>query len=374
MEDTSRRIRNSIGTFVWFLDYYVWLAGSLFRKKAHPPENPKSILVVDLCGIGDVIGSTPVVYALKERYREAGVDMLVSEETVPLLLNNPFIRSIIPFNSETQKKIRNNYDIAVLLAPGSRKISRLLKDAKIPFRIGCRRRGIPEGKGFYLTRKAKPFSGIHHTIDSNLNVLKTIGINAKNRTPKLFTTSREDKNLALFLEKNKIKSRDFVAVLSPGSKNIEKIRHPSHLWPLKRFAEIGDFLAREKKAKIILVGLEKEKELATNLSFFMKSSSVNLAGKLSLGQLMVLMKRANLVVAVDSGPMHIAEAFNTPLVALFGPQNPKRWMPLSEKSVSLYKEEVCTGCQRYSCKRKNNICMKKISVDDMINAVRGISR
>lgn len=199
MESLSVKLRNKIGTFVWFIDYYIYLFTRFF-KKIPQLKNPSSILIIETAGIGDTIGAIPVIKTLKQHYPKAKIDILVSEQISPLLQNNIYLNKIIPYLDfkSTLTQIKGIYDLAVLLAPGSKKISKMLKNAGIPFRIGCTRRGISQGKGFYLTKKAKPVRGITHTIDNNLNVLKTINITATNRTPELFTTKQEDKDISDF--------------------------------------------------------------------------------------------------------------------------------------------------------------------------------
>lgn len=371
MESLKVKIRNSLGTFVWFADYGFYKITKLFTKT---PElnNPKNILVVEIAGIGDTIGATPVIRTLKEYYPDANIDALVSEQASPLLQCNPHLRNILVYSNLTLKRIKNKYNLAVLLAPGSGKISRLLKEAKIPFRIGCTRRGITQGKGFYLTLKAKPLMGITHTIDNNLNVLKTLDMVTSNRAPELFTSKSEDNAVLSLLKKYKIKSKDSIIILSPGSRNIESSKYPSHLWPSENFAKMGDYFA--DNARIIILGNEKEFELAGRIKSIMHGRSINLAGELNLRQIMALLKRASWVIAVDSGIMHIAEALNVPLVSIFGPQNPKRWQPLSENSITMYNDKVCTGCQRYSCSRRDNICMKSITPEMVINAIKEFER
>ncbi|MBU1204262.1 MAG: glycosyltransferase family 9 protein [Nanoarchaeota archaeon] len=370
MEDLPTRIKNKLQDTILLIDYYLFKTRDIF-KKTPVLKNPSRILVVEIAGIGDTIGATPVITALKQHYPESRIDILTSILTKSILLNHPDISNILVYDKNTLPQIKNKYSLAVLLASGSKKIGKLLKDANIPFRIGCTKRGATQGKGFYLTKKARPLKGITHTIENNLNVLRTIGITATENIPRIYSTKKEDQAIENLLKKHKITKKDFMTILSPGSKNIEKIKNHSHKWQEENFAELGDYLTEKLKSKVIIITSRQEKNLAEQINSLMKNKSL-IFTNLSLREVMAMIKRANLVIAIDSGPMHIAEALNTPLIALFGPQNPKRWRPLSKNSTYVYNNDVCNGCQKYICKRKSNICMSSITVGNIIKKIKEI--
>jgi len=136
-------------------------------------------------------------------------------------------------------------------------------------------------------------------------------------------------------------------------------------WNPENFAIVGDKIIEEFNAKIILLGGPGEEKIAGQIERKMRNGAVNLAGKLDLNELAYIISQFDLLVTNDSGPMHIAAGVKTPLVAIFGPQNPAIVGPYtSEKLYSvLYKEVNCRPCNKKRCARP--ICLDLITPDEV---------
>jgi len=105
----------------------------------------------------------------------------------------------------------------------------------------------------------------------------------------------------------------------------------------------------------------------------MRHPAISVAGETSILQLAALLKRCRLFVGNDNGPMHIAAAVGTPVVALFGPTDPAEWGPWGEGHVVLYKGLDCRECWRRSaCWRGEGNCLRQITVDEAMTAVRRV--
>jgi ADP-heptose:LPS heptosyltransferase len=102
----------------------------------------------------------------------------------------------------------------------------------------------------------------------------------------------------------------------------------SRRWPIERFAELGDDLARRYGARIVLTGNQEERDLAASVQERMHESTLNLAGKTDLGSFFALIEKLALLVTNDTGASHVAAATHTRSVVLFGPSRPSRWAPL----------------------------------------------
>ena len=129
--------------------------------------------------------------------------------------------------------------MAIILHPhpeiGARRVGRILYRSKIPFRIGCTKVGIKEGKGCYLNRKTKPTFKLKHKIEDNLDVIKTIGIETNDKHIELYTTKKSDDKVREILNKlNKKKN----LVIHPIP------QHKTHEWVAERFAEVSDKLIK----------------------------------------------------------------------------------------------------------------------------------
>jgi len=101
-----------------------------------------------------------------------------------------------------------------------------------------------------------------------------------------------------------------------------------------------------------------------------KCSPINLGGKLSLEQLVAIISHATLFIGIDSGPMHMAAAVNTPVAAIFGPQTKVTWGPYGENHVVIQKEWDCVPCIRKGCNDSGKSrCLDELSFEEVIGAV-----
>ena len=360
-EDKLRIISNSF-------DYYLYKTRNLFSKEPSL-SNVKNILVIELKRIGDILVTTPTLRALKKNFPQADIDIVVLPGMEEVLYGNKDIHNVFAWDRDKIKEnyptylqqIKDKYDLAVILHNGTYEVSKLLKEANIPYRIGCTRVGFREPKGYFLTKQLLPDRKLKHKIDDNLDVLKLININGvEDKTPEAYTTKEAELSIKNVLKKNKVTNQDFIIVLHTVSWT-----HPT--WFKERFAELSDKLIEKNKAKVIFVGTEKEKQFIQEISSLMKEKSFDFSGKTSIQELFALIKRANLVIGIDSASTNIAAAFKTPVVALFGAGDKTIWHPYSENSISIQKDEVCTACMKSECKYKNE---RKFRVHESNNCRR----
>lgn len=351
------RLEDKVRMFVNYLDYYSFKLFHLFAKK--PPEINK-IIVIELKYIGDIIVTTPVYTALKNRFPNAKIDVAVPSGMEDIFYGNKNINKIIIMDKENPK-LDEDYDLAIILHNGTKKICKLLKQ-KAKYRIGCTRVGITEPKGYYLNRKTKPAKWQHKIFD-NLDVLKTIGINIENPKLELHVNPKARKSIQEKLRKYKITTKDKILVIHTAP------QHKTHHWLPERFAELSDALS--KKYKIIFTGTEKDIPFVNNIFYKIHNNAINFAGFTTLSEYIALIERADLVISVDTGVMHIAAALKKPTIALFGAGDPNIWRPYSENSIVIYKNDACTSCMKHRCSNKNQLeCMKTITVKDILEAIR----
>lgn len=375
MESVFKKVANLFRYLAWLTDYSLFLIFSPFKFKRQPSAF-MSILVVELLYLGDVISIVPALRALKKKYPDAKLTVMLRPEMRDVLSGVPFVDGIITFSrsdfifrfSRVVKSIRGLYDLAVILHPGtdigSWKVSSLLCKAGIPFRVGSTRVGFLEGKGFFFHRNTKPSFRLKHKIEDNLDVIRVLGIGTDDKRLELYTTPDSDAYMEKLLRKNRVLPADFLVVVHASP------RHKSHLWLDERFAKLADSLVERYNAKVVFSGSIPDFVLNSRIIHSMGHRAVNLAGLTDVKQLFSLVRRANLVVSVDTGIMHVAAALNTPVVALFGAGNPKIWRPYSGNSLYIFKDkEVCTSCMKHRCKRDMD-CMRAIGVEDVLEKIR----
>ncbi len=351
-------LRNSL----WFLDYYLdYICMLPFKFKKL--KIPKRILIVELKFIGDIIVTTPTIRALKQKFPNSKIDILVPESMRDVLYGNPNLNEILPFDNDFKKwteKIKGKYDLAVILHNGTLKVSKMLFKAGIPFRIGCTKVGFLENRGLFLHRKTFPTYRIKHKVDDNLDVIKTINVKT------------DDKHLELYIDKkneSSLKLPKKYFVIHNTSRHAQ-----NREWLPEGFAEVVDILNREYKTEAIITGMKEDFENNQKIVDLAKTKLHNLAGT-SIKEFFIIIKNAEFVISIDTSAMHVAAGFNVPVVALFGAGTPKIWHPYSDNYRVVFKNEVHTSCMRSNCYLKGERfmeCMKAIQVNDVLNAVRSL--
>ncbi|MBI5871930.1 glycosyltransferase family 9 protein [archaeon] len=382
MEPTSTKLIHIAQSLLWLGDYILFSIAHPIKKQM--PKEISNILIVEYLFIGDLIASSPAIRAVKQKFPNAKVNVLVRKEMKDILLNNPNINEILAFDKEEviaeqaliEKLKSSNYDLVVLLHPGidikCRRMCRILKKANIKFRIGCTKVGIREGKGSWLHRKTKPSFRLKHKIEDNLDVAKTIGIDAQDRHLEIYTTKEAEEFAAQYKKQHNLK--DYIVIHAAP-------RHKNHEWIPERFAYVADKISKAYNCPIIFTGAKKDYDYNSSIMQIMnnKTDVINCAGT-SIQEFFALIKNAKFVVSVDTGAMHIAAAFNKPIVSLFGAGTPPAvWKPWCENSICILKEkEACTSCAKQACTfagtEREMECMKAITVEDVLNAVEEIGK
>jgi heptosyltransferase-2 len=170
--------------------------------------------------------------------------------------------------------------------------------------------------------------------------------------------------LERMLAQEGIKNSDRLLAIHPGASC------PSKIWPSERFAEAADRLIDKYGFKVLIIAGPKDIALADNLIKHMTHPAVNLAGKTSVSQLASVLKRCQLFISNDSGPVHIASAVGTPVISIFGRNqkglSPLRWGPVGKKDRILHKEIGCVQCLAHNCV-KAFACLKAITADDVLS-------
>jgi len=192
-------------------------------------------------------------------------------------------------------------------------------------------------------------------VERNLEILRKLKMDLKIKKPSLHVNYEVKEKLNTYLSGKNIKK--FI-VLNMFGKRLTR-------WlPLPKAAKIVKAL-QNTNYKVILTGTNESVEIAQKLAY--SSGAVNMCGQLTLKQLVALIELSTLVISVDSGPMHIADALNKPLIAIFGPGDIRKWAPFSGKVVTPDRI-VCGPCYKESC--RTNLCMKQIDEEKIIKLAK----
>ncbi|WP_224984990.1 glycosyltransferase family 9 protein [Geomonas agri] len=319
---------------------------------------PANILIIKPGAIGDLLHMTPVIRALKGIYPHASITIMVSARvTAQLFADNPLVDEVVIFDKKGEqrtwggvfklwKRLRPKRFDLVLNYQRSNLKAWALVAAAIPCRVLV----------YHKTRTRT----IHAILD-HLRPLKALGIDPEtaDRTLDFFPSEADHAFAARFIADNVLAGKRIVA-FNPGTSSANKC------WPIERFAELGDRLVAQHGAAVVVVGSRDEAPLADAIRAGMQREMYDLCG-CSLGELAALLGHCELMVTGDTGPMHIAAAVGTPVLALYGPISPVRSAPLGEKHrIVMHDELECCPCNSFKCKIQSfRLCMEMITVDEV---------
>jgi predicted lipopolysaccharide heptosyltransferase III len=342
----------------------------------------QNILVIKLRYIGDVLLATPVLRALREQFPTARLTMVVNRGTEDILKRNPDVSEVLgmergQFGAQiqfVQDLRRRRFDCVIDLTDGDRSaILTVLSGA--PIRIGFN--DEHRWRGLLYTSVAKARPGVLHRAEHDLEAVRALGIIPKVSQPVLHTALEDEAEATRLLEAIGVEEKSFEALSlkKPSKANKRPLvllqpgaRYWFKAWPVDRFAELADRLAEAFDCQILVGGDQRDCKLAESIRAKARSSPLVLAGRANLLHYAAIIKRCDLFVSNDNGPMHMAAALGTPVVALFGPSNPQEWGPCGEKVQVLYKGLDCRRCFHPTCERGEESCMKQISVEEVFVA------
>jgi heptosyltransferase-2 len=319
--------------------------------------------------VGDAVLMAPSLAALRKRFPHARITVLANPWVLPLLVNHPavdrtmiidkgrgLLRSIGELTRIISRLRNERYDLAVLFQ-NAFEAALLASMGGVRYRIGYN----TDGRGFLLTHKVFRDDRIleAHQVEYYLGLIEAMGWPAEERVPSLFLNDADIESTSRMLSSYGIAEHHFIVGFNPGATYGSAKR-----WPEERFATTGDWAAERWNAKVMLFGSSPEREIGLRISELMRHNPINLCGLTTLGQAMALIKRCNLFVTNDSGLMHVAAAFNTPMVAIFGPTDPLRTGPVSGNAKVIRHPLDCAPCLRELCPYDHR-CMLSIDPQEV---------
>jgi heptosyltransferase-2 len=209
-----------------------------------------------------------------------------------------------------------------------------------------------------------PLDRKRHAADMYLDILTQIGISTLSHDGLKVQALPEHENEATSFLKGKVTDNQKLAGFNIGSASATKC------WAPDRFAQVADHLAKEGY-KIIFLGSKTELPMVRTATGLMKESAIMATGQLSVGGLTAILKRLDLLITNDSGPMHIAVSQKTPLVALYGPSKPELYGPYAfSGATTVQANPLCTGCMDRMKHQCNDMrCMNDLTTQQVLNAV-----
>lgn len=353
---------------------------------AVPMEQVQRILVIKPSSIGDVVNALPFLSSLRQQYPDRHIAWLVEEEAAELLLGHPLLdRVIVSGRRRWGREVRTPFrgsaalrEIAALIAELRQgrydlvvDLQGLLKSALMVVCTGARFRvglaGAREGSERVLTHVVPLPPGPLHAVDRYLEAARFLGADPLSKAFAFPSQPEDGARAEALLAEAEVRPNALVVALNPQA------RWRTKLWEEERFARLGEVLARRYGARILVIGSSSDLPLARRLASRMNPAPFVAAGRTDLKLLMALLRRIDLLVTVDSGPMHLAAALGTPLVALFGPTDPRLIGPYGGDGVVLRAPLPCSPCSKRRCRiEADRLCMRSISVDEVAEAASAL--
>lgn len=347
----------------------------------------KRILIVQVAGIGDLVIATPTLRALRNRFSKSKISLLTALRAKDIVVGSPYIDEIYTsaihkyfqyFRPGTflkpgtlrdtlrliRKLRQKHFDLMINLynlasIRGTLRMAFLFSAIGAKYRVGR----DTDGKGFFYNLKVPERSpSPKHEVERMLDIAQALGAKIRNKDLEipLFT---EDRNYVTeFFSQYQIRKDNLVIGINPG------VFRPSRKWDKKKFALVADELSKKRQARIIITGGKRDIKLANDISNLMITKPIIVAGKTTLKQLAVLIQKCKLFITTDSGPMHIAVAVKTPLIALFGPGSLKKHGPYGDgkRYIVIKKEVDCSPCYKMRC--RSHKCMELITAGEVLQA------
>ena len=355
-----------------------------------PLSEVRRVLVTKLRHHGDVLLTSPVFNVLARALPSAEIDALVYRDTAPMLERHPHIAQLHAIDQNWKRlgvvmQLREEW--ALLRRLSARRYDLLIHLTDHPrgltlARLLSPRWSVTHGFGKrsawwrprYTHLYSQPMTTPRHTVESNLDALRRIGIFPVHADKKvvLVPGCDADEKAQSLLQGYGLAPHGFVHV-HPGS------RWRFKCWPAERTAALMDRIV-DSDLDVVLSGAPNERERALVATILgavkpaTRSRIVDLSEQLTLSELAAVIGQARAFVGVDSAPMHIAAAMDTPTVALFGPSAEMRWGPWGVASrVVTSATHPCRPCNLDGCGgSKVSDCLTTLSVERVYDALRSL--
>lgn len=340
----------------------------------------RRILLIKPSSPGDIIHALPVLHGLRQRYPQAHIAWLVATSFSNLLEADPALSEVIPFDrrrfGRLGRSVRVTREFMAFVGTLREKAFDLVIDLQGLFRSGflALASGAPVRIGFagarelawmFYTDKLSNRGRDDHAADRNYRVAPMLGFADHPMDFSIRLADADRAHAAALLQDAGVTPGSGYAVLVPAT------RWETKCWPPDRFGALARILRERHSLSSILVGGPSDLTAGQIAAGASEGAAHNLCGRTTLRELADLIERCSIVVTADSTPMHMAVAQQRPLVALFGPTNPRRTGPYSRLDDVLRIDLECSPCyfkKLIQCPHQH-ACMQRLDVEMVVEAI-----
>jgi lipopolysaccharide heptosyltransferase I len=323
------------------------------------------ILIVKLSAIGDCLLASPVASALRNSFPDAHIGWVVHEHCSGVIRENPNLNRV---HTLPRKKLYANlprlrtelraekYDIVIDLQG-------LFKSGLVSLLSGAKQRYGPkearEGANLFYNHLVKRGLGEEHVVPGYLRFATELGAKWEDEPQMLMPFGQ--KELDKVNQLVSFSSADSYVVINPSAGKVIK------QWSPEQFAQVGIALAKSRGAKLLITGAPADRHLADQILATIggQASVTDLTGKTNLNELAALLSKVDLFIGGDTGPMHIAQAAGTRVLAIFGPTDPKTLGPRHPKHRIVTLNLECAPCRHRECPI-GHLCLKNLEVNQVV--------
>jgi heptosyltransferase I len=342
------------------------------------------ILILKPSSLGDVIQALPVLRLLKLHFCDVEIFWWIDSSLAPLLEGDPDLAGVILFERRRWRSPRHWPEMFRSIRALREKKFDLVIDLQCLARSGAfawlargeflvgldeKREGA---RGFYDI--AVPRKNFHtHAVDWYLSVLPQLGVSVDKKfvwLPERLRAAAEVRRrwLSEFHLTHSGARAPKLVVLQPGA------RWATKRWPIEFFCELSRLLGEKlPDTRLVILGSKDDHLLGEIINAAAPERCLNLCGETSLPEMVEWIRQCDVMVTNDTGPMHAAAALNKPLVALFGPTEPRRTGPYGHLQTVLRRDLPCSPCMKSRCHNdRMDECLRGISPAQVLARVEEI--
>lgn len=339
-----------------------------------------NVLCIRLDTIGDVIMTTPAIRALKASHPSRRITLLTSSagaataKLVPevnevMVYDAPWFKATAPRIDSTPeyemveqlRKLR--FDAVIIFTVYSQNplpSAFLCYLANIPLRLAhCHEN--PYQLLTHWVKDPEPESFIRHEVRRQLDLVATVGCQTNNESMSLSVPEPARCRVQELLQKLGLEREPLWVVIHPGA------TAPSRRYPSEGFAEVARCLVMNMDIPVIFTGTELERELVESIQTAVGVPTHSLVGKLNLDELVALLAIAPILIANNTGPVHIAAAVGTPVVDLYALTNPQH-TPWGVPHRVLFHDVPCKYCYKSICPQGHHNCLELVKPEAVVQA------
>jgi heptosyltransferase-2 len=337
----------------------------------------KRIIVRGPNWLGDAVMCEPALRGLRRLFPDAQIELLVKPAVADLFVGHPALTRVLTYDTKGRhaglsgkwalagQLRRQGFDLAVLFQ-NAFEAAFLTFLAGVPRRYGY----ATDGRSLLLSDPvaAPDRRTLVHQVRYYWELLKPLGLTGDPSAPELVVFPEEEQAMAGRFAQCGLTATDVVVGINPGSTYGGAKR-----WLPERYAEVTEQLcrtiheSREQQVSVVIFGAKGEEHLGQEIAARLSSRSLVLSGATTIRELMAAVKRCAMLLTNDTGPMHIASAFQVPVVAIFGPTDWRTTSPFGSAHAIVRQPVDCAPCLLRECPIDHR-CMTRVTVDQVYEA------